>query len=248
MFKGIVIFDVDGVVRDVSQSYRRAIADTVEHYTKGEYRPTIGEIDSLKAEGIWNNDWKAARELIQRWDEEIPVDFQEMVAFFQHKYRGANFDGYINDEPLLITKAYFEGLSAKGIGWGFFSGAMRGSAEHVLVNRLGLDNPIIVAMEDAPEKPDPTGLFQAIAKLEPTEGDLTPVAYVGDTAADMRTVTNAADQEPIRQWRAIGVIPPHAQTGDDKEYMYASNLQDVGADIVLPGIQELIPEVLLALF
>lgn len=42
--------------------------------------------------------------------------------------------------------------------------------------------------------------------------------------------------------------PPHAQTGDDKEYMYASNLQDVGANIVLPGVQELLPEVLLQLF
>lgn len=248
MFKGIVIFDIDGVVRDVSQSYRRAIADTVEHYTKGEYRPTIGEIDSLKAEGIWNNDWKAARELINRWDEAITLDFKELVTFFQQKYRGANFDGYINDEPLLVSKDYFEQLTAKEIGWGFFSGAMRGSAEHVLKNRLGLENPIIIAMEDAPEKPDPTGLFAAIAQLESSAADLTPVAYVGDTAADMRTVTNAADQQPIRQWRAIGMIPPHAQTGDDKEYMYASNLQDVGADIVLPGVVELIPEILLALF
>lgn len=246
MAKGIVIFDIDGVVRDVSQSYRRAIADTVEHYTQGEYRPSNSDIDSLKAEAIWNNDWKASQELIRRWDETIPVDFKELVAFFQRKYRGNNFDGYINDEPLLVTKAYFEQLSAADFAWGFFSGAMRGSAEHVLKKRLGLENPILIAMEDAPEKPDPTGLLAAIAQLEPDQAFL-PVAYVGDTAADMRTITNAVTQQPQRRWRAIGVIPPHAQTGDDKEYMYASNLQDVGADIVLPGTKELLPEILATL-
>lgn len=246
-YKGIVIFDIDGVVRDVSHSYRRATADTVEHYTKGEYRPTMGEIDSLKAEGEWNNDWKASQELIKRWDDTIPVDFDELVAFFQRKYRGENFDGYITDEPLLITTEYLQSLTDKGFGWGFFSGAMRGSAEYVLMERLGLENPILVAMEDAPDKPDPTGLFKAIAALVEEEEELLPVAYVGDTAADMRVVVNAADQDPIRQWRAIGIIPPHAQTGDDKELLYASNLQDVGADIVLPGVMELTPEILLAL-
>ncbi|WP_099238179.1 TIGR01548 family HAD-type hydrolase [Synechococcus sp. BDU 130192] len=247
MAKGIVIFDIDGVIRDVSQSYRRAIADTVEHYTQGEYRPSNGEIDSLKAEAIWNNDWKASQELIRRWDETIPVNFKELVAFFQRKYRGHNFDGYINDEPLLVTKAYFESLTAADIAWGFFSGAMRGSAEHVLKGRLGLENPVLITMEDAPEKPDPKGLLAAISQLEAASAQ-TPVAYVGDTAADMRTITNAISQQPQRRWRAIGVIPPHAQTGDDKEYMYASNLQDVGANIVLPGVQELLPEVLLQLF
>lgn len=247
MYVGLVIFDIDGVVRDVSQSYRRAIADTVEHYTKGAYRPTMGDMDSLKAEGVWNNDWKVSQELIKRWDESIPVDYDELVAFFQLKYRGENFDGYITHEPLLLTPDYLAQLTAKNFGIGFFSGAMRGSAEYVLKKRLGLENPVLVAMEDAPEKPDPTGLFAAIAQLETSNADQLPVAYVGDTAADMRVITNAVEQEPFRQWRAIGIIPPHAQTGDDKEYIYTSNLQDVGADIVLPGVTELTPDILNAL-
>jgi len=57
----IVVFDIDGVVRDVSGSYRRALADTVEHYTGGEYRPTSEDIDRLKAEGTWNNDWEGSQ-------------------------------------------------------------------------------------------------------------------------------------------------------------------------------------------
>lgn len=244
MLKGLVIFDIDGVVRDVGKSYRRAIADTVAHYTKDAFHPTMGEIDSLKAEGVWNNDWKASQELIKRWDENIAVDYDELVDFFQGKYRGSNFDGYITAEPLLMTNAYLDALAAADFGVGFFSGAMRGSAEFVLKKRLGLVDPVLVAMEDAPEKPDPTGLFQAIAQLETAENTDLPVAYVGDTAADMRVIVNAAEQQPTRQWRAIGVIPPHARTGDDQEYMYASNLQDVGADLVLPSVLEITPTIL----
>ena len=37
----IVVFDIDGVVRDVGGSYRRAICDTVEKFTEGLYRPTM---------------------------------------------------------------------------------------------------------------------------------------------------------------------------------------------------------------
>jgi len=32
--------------------YRRALADTVEHFTAGVYRPTQTDIDQLKSEGI----------------------------------------------------------------------------------------------------------------------------------------------------------------------------------------------------
>ena len=117
----------------------------------------------------------------------------------------------------------------------------------VLEKRIGLDNPVLVAMEDAPDKPDPTGLFIAIAMLE-EKGQMLPVVYVGDTAADIRVIKNAIEKEPTRQWRSIGVIPPHARTGDDKESQYSSNLQNVGADIVLPGMSSVTPKLLATLF
>ena len=65
MKTAIVVFDIDGVIRDVGGSYRRAIADTVEQFTSS-YRPSITDIDDLKSEGIWNNDWDASLELIRR--------------------------------------------------------------------------------------------------------------------------------------------------------------------------------------
>lgn len=93
----IAIFDIDGVVRDVAGSYRRAIADTVEHFTQNQYRPTPDDIDTLKTEGCWNNDWEASRELIQRFFQtqgqaiHPPVEFQTLIDFFNLNIAGRTF-------------------------------------------------------------------------------------------------------------------------------------------------------------
>jgi HAD superfamily phosphatase len=235
--KAIVVFDIDGVVRDVAGSYRRAISDTVEHFTQGQFRPTPAEIDDLKAEGCWNNDWEASQELIARFAKEqrnaetLP-DFQAIVDFFQAQYRGEDFSGYIQNEPLLMSQTYLEGLTQGGVLWGFFSGATRGSAGYVLEQRLGLEHPVLVAMEDAPGKPDPTGLFQAIALLSeryPFAGDLTvslnfPIFYVGDTVADMQTVAQAKH-----------LYPMHVQ----ERLPYTQLLERAGAIAVLDCVEQL---------
>jgi HAD superfamily phosphatase len=242
----IAIFDIDGVVRDVAGSYRRALADTVEHYTNSAYRPSQEDIDSLKSEGIWNNDWEASQELVYRYFEargqqrgQLDVDYNTLVAFFQSRYRGTNWDGYICSEPLLLQPSYLESLTAAGIGWGFFSGATRGSATYVLEKRLGLQSPVLVAMEDAPGKPDPTGLLATVRLLE--SQDATPVIYVGDTVADMYTVEKAKLQAPNRPWIGVGILPPHVQETSARQEAYAASLQKAGAAVVLGNVQQLTP-------
>jgi HAD superfamily phosphatase len=245
----IVIFDIDGVVRDVSGSYRRALADTVEHYTGGAYRPTSEDIDQLKSEGTWNNDWEGSRELIYRYFEtqgttrdEIRLDYEALVAFFQSRYRGANphhWDGYITTEPLLLRSNYLKQLTQSGITWGFFSGATRGSAEYILQTRLGLNNPPLIAMEDAPGKPDPTGLFKIVEQVASKDNAL--VLYVGDTVADMYTVEKASSQQPQRRWLGVGILPPHVQGNPERQAAYTANLMQAGASIVLPNVEQLTP-------
>ena len=246
----MVIFDIDGVVRDVAQSYRRAIADTVEYFTQGLFRPSMADIDQLKAEGIWNNDWKASEELILRFFEtqgqersKFGNPYNEIVDYFQGKYRGDNFSGYIKDEPLLMSGAYLESLSEHQIAWGFFSGATQGSANFVLRQRLSIESPILVAMEDAPSKPDPKGLFQSIEKILspiPPQGsnhEQIPVFYVGDTVADMKTAQNAAQQDTQRDYFGVGVIPPHAWGNQT----YGEQLRSQGAVEVFNCVEELTP-------
>lgn len=245
--KAIVVFDIDGVIRDVGGSYRRAIADTVEHFTANAYRPTSLDIDQLKSEGVWNNDWEASQELIYRYfqtqaipREQLQLDYNTIVAFFQSRYRGPNPDnwtGYICDEPLLLQSSYFDQLTSAGIGWGFFSGATRASANYILQKRLGLKSPILVAMEDAPSKPDPTGLFATIHLLGVDK--LQPVIYVGDTVADMYTVEKARIIEPNRTWIGVGILPPHVQETVARREAYAETLREAGAAIVLSNVQEL---------
>jgi HAD superfamily phosphatase len=246
----VVIFDIDGVIRDVGGSYRLALADTVERFTDGAFRPSQAEIDALKTEGVWNNDWEASRELIYRYFEaqgqpraNVDLDYQAIVAFFQSRYRGPDpnhWTGYICQEPLLVQASYLEQLTQAQIAWGFFSGATRGSASYILEKRLGLKAPVLVAMEDAPGKPDPTGLLLAVQQLEQRDGiKATHVIYVGDTVADLQTVQRAKQQYPDRQWIGVGVLPPHAQQSKDYAQTYTSNLKRVEAKIVLSNVEQL---------
>ncbi|NJL11082.1 MAG: TIGR01548 family HAD-type hydrolase [Calothrix sp. SM1_7_51] len=249
MTNAIVVFDIDGVVRDVSNSYRRAIADTVEHFTGLQYRPTLAHIDNLKSEGSWNNDWEASQELIYRYlenlgqpREEVQLNYDNIIAFFQSRYRGSdsqNFNGYICDEPLLLQPSYLDVLTKAGITWGFFSGATRGSAAFLLEGRLGLKSPVLVAMEDSPGKPDPTGLFTAVNQL--SDNQMLPAMYVGDTVADMYTVEKARSQEPNRRWIAVGVLPPHVQKTAERQDAYTQTLLAAGAAVVLHKVTELTP-------
>jgi HAD superfamily phosphatase len=242
----LAVFDIDGVVRDVSASYRRALADTVEQFTRGAFRPSMDEIDRLKGEGRWNNDWEASQELVYRHFEgqgqprqQLDLDYDDLVAFFQQRYRGSNWDGYILNEPLLMSAAYLDSLTHGGVGWGFFSGATRGSATFVLEKRLGLTSPVLIAMEDAPGKPDPTGLLVTVAKLAP-DPEPAKIFYVGDTVADMQTVHRAQAQNPTHTWIGIGVLPPHVT---DRP-AYQAQLTQAGATVVFANVEELTPAVM----
>ncbi|MGD1703264.1 TIGR01548 family HAD-type hydrolase [Dapis sp. BLCC M229] len=251
MNKAILVFDIDGVIRDVGGSYRRAIADTVEYCTSGAFTPTLADIDQLKSEGVWNNDWEASRELVYRHfegqaqkREDVALDYQKLVAFFQSRYRGLdedNWNGYICSEPLLVSSGYFEELMAAGFSWGFFSGAMRAEVAYVLEGKLELSFPVVVAMEDAPGKPDPTGLFEVVEQLEKQDGlaENLPVIYVGDTVGDIYTVENARKQVPSRSWVGVGVLPPHVQESEERQNVYTAKLLEAGAKVVLDNIEEL---------
>lgn len=260
----IAVFDIDGVLRDVGNSYRRALADTVEAFTGGQYRPTPEDIDRLKGEGRWNNDWEGSQELVYRYFEgqgqsrdTVALYYDQIVDFFQRRYRGPNpndpdqWTGYIIQEPLLVEKAYFEALTRDRILWAFFSGATRGSAHFVLERRLGLADPVLVAMEDAPGKPDPTGLLAVVDTLT-QQGQLPanlPVIYAGDTVADMQTIVQARGQgksparpggDVQRPWIGVGVLPPHVVAADQAyRQAYGVALEEAGASRVIPQVTAL---------
>jgi HAD superfamily phosphatase len=262
----ILLFDIDGVLRDVSGSYRRAIQATVRHYSGWTPDPAV--IDALKGEGLWNNDWEASLELLRRHhqatasparadgepaaaagqDRLNPLPpLEELATVFSGFYFGGDpwgppalWRGFIRDEEPLVEPAFFEALSAAGLAWGFVSGAEGPSARFLLEERLGLVDPPLVAMEDAPQKPDPTGLLALAERLAARwtlslGPEAPPVVYVGDTVADIETVHRARRQRPDQRFLALAVAPPHLHGPErsERRRAYEDRLRSAGADHLL---------------
>ena len=250
---GLILFDIDGVIRDVGSSYRLAVQKTVAHFCKWE--PAQIDIDNLKNEGIWNNDWDLSLELIKRYRNQndlniIPPSRDEIINLFEKLYFGHksteandNWTGFINNEKLLVDKEFFETLSKNGIKWGFVSGAEPESANFILNNRLKLNNPPLVAMNDAPDKPNPEGFLYLANKLADKKFGINapPIAYVGDTIADVKTIVNARQQITNQRFISIVIAPPHLHSKSvlTRRIEYETKLLNAGADFVLKNITDL---------
>jgi len=252
--KGFLLFDIDGVLRDVSSSYRLAIQETVDHFS--QWRPTLENIDALKAEGCWNNDWKASQELINRYQKQqgvfkVTPTLKEIEKIFSNFYFGGDpngniqkWQGFIKNEPLLVNKDFFKELAQQGYLLGFVSGAEPPSARFVLENRLGLINPPLIAMGDAPDKPDPTGLLKLAKKLvgRPLGLGVPPIAYLGDTVADVLTIQQARKQIPNQDFLSLAVAPPHLHKHEHRisRLKYENTLRNSGAEIILKNTSDLL--------
>ncbi|WP_416233353.1 TIGR01548 family HAD-type hydrolase [Cyanobium gracile] len=231
------------MIRDVGGSYRRAIIETVRHFSG--WAPEPASIDALKAEGCWNNDWQASMELLRRRGSHPLPTWDVLVQVFSGYYFGGDpegdpglWRGFIGREPLLVDGTFFAALSDRGIAWGFVSGAEPPSARFVLEQRLGLVAPPLIAMGQAPDKPDPTGLLRlALALAGPLGPEAPPVAYLGDTVADVLTVQRARQQQPSQRFLSLAVAPPHLQQpGREAERCrYEDQLLAAGADAVIPS-------------
>ena len=250
---GLILFDIDGVIRSVENSYRLSLRKTV--YKFSGWEPSYIDIDNAKNEGIWNNDWDLSLELIKRCIKKENLNLkipprEEIVKCFEEFYFGGDpnkdskyWSGFIKNEELLVDKKFFDLLDKNGIIWGFVSGAESASAKFVLEKRLGLKSPPLISMGDAPEKPDPTGFINLSKKLlgDKLGSSNISIAYVGDTIADINTVINARKVIPSQKFISIGIAPPHLHSKSrfKERNSYEKNLQDAGADLILDSINEI---------
>ena len=250
---GLILFDIDGVIRSVENSYRLSLKKTVYKFTGWE--PSYIDIDNAKNEGIWNNDWDLSLEFIKRFKKkgdfniEIPTR-EDIVKCFEEFYFGGDpnedskyWSGLITNEELLVDKKFFDLLESNGIIWGFVSGAESASAKFVLEKRLGLKSPPLISMGDAPDKPDPKGFIKLSKKLlgDKLGASNIPIGYVGDTIADINTVMNAKKEIPSQKFISIGIAPPHLHSKSrlKERNAYEKNLQKAGAELILNSIYDL---------
>ena len=216
-----ILFDLDGVLVDVSRSYRRAIAETVGHFTGSP--PDAGQIQAYKDRGGFNDDWHLSHRMIADAGHEVPL--AEVVAAFQERYRGEDFDGYIASEPAMARTSMLTALRDAYGPLGMVTGRPEAEARFTL-DRFGWTRLFgsVVAMEqqDGKGKPDPYGLVLCLQELGRSADG---AAYVGDTGDDQRAAL-AAGCFPI------GVVPPGL------DYLrHADTLARAGAAVVLstPG-------------
>ena len=175
--KDLIIFDMDGVLVDVSESYRAAIQATVKLFTG--YEPTREEIQDWKNKGGWNDDWRLSHRLIQ--ERGVAVEYDDVVDRFQQLFLGNGSDGLILRELWVAHNELFPSL-AKRHRLAIFTGRLRAEA-HLTLDRFlpGVFDPIVGADDVTNLKPDPEGLHKICRSV--AHGKCW---YVGDTVDDAR--------------------------------------------------------------
>lgn len=226
----VVLFDMDGVLVDVSNSYRRAISETATHFLGREI--TLNAVNRYKNIGGYNDDWECTAAMLN--DAGVKVPFDRIVREFQRRYRGDDWDGLIANEPALVEEDLLETLRAEGYILGIVTGRPREEADWT-IEKFGWGPyfPLVVAKEqqDGRTKPDPFPIRKAMTMLE-AAGQTIPndqVVYVGDSVDDMEAA-GAADVGPV------GVVPPYDEVDYDE---HAGRLREAGAAHILEEVNKL---------
>jgi len=234
-----LFFDMDGVMVDVSRSYRRAIEETVSHFTGREIES--GTIQRYKNLGGFNDDWKLTHAIVS--DAGIQVSFGRVVEEFQKRYRGENWDGFIAEEEPLIRIRTLEELSEENRVLGIVTGRPDAEAKWT-IERFGWKRyfPLLIPKEkqEGREKPDAYPLLHALAILDAAGRKMEPEvsAYVGDTVDDIKAARTAG------MW-AIGVVPPYLNKEEHAKLLLSVGAHHVIADPntlpqVLQNFEELV--------
>src|SRR5208282_2456702 len=96
----IIIFDVDGVLVDVRQSFHRTVVETVRHFTGKRITPA--EIHRWKNRGGFNDDWTLSTALVQSLG--FKNSYDEVKQKFQEIYWGDGISGNVRRERWLLPK------------------------------------------------------------------------------------------------------------------------------------------------
>ena len=182
--KPILVFDMDGVLVDVTESYRETIARTVEHFTGRSL--SNDQIQEYKNQGGWNDDWQLSHHIVTRSGCDVPFD--QVKRHFQRLFLGNGTDGLILREQWVARPGVLEELNRR-LDFALFTGRPREEAE-ITLRRFapGLVFDPIVGMYDIENhKPAPDGLLQ----IRIVHGDCK-VFYVGDSIDDARAARAAS--------------------------------------------------------
>jgi histidinol-phosphate aminotransferase len=187
-----IMFDMDGVLVDVRESYRGAIKKAVKGFAGLEVTDT--QISKLKAIPGFNNDWDLSYALAKGINEpekveRSSVEYERIKEIFQREYLGINGEGGLREkESPLISKEALLALSKK-YKLGIVTSRPREEAIWAMEGMFaGVFEPnFLVAQEDCEkEKPSPEPLLECMRRM-----DAKKSLYVGDSASDLAAAKEA---------------------------------------------------------
>jgi HAD superfamily hydrolase (TIGR01548 family) len=234
-----LLLDMDGVMAEVSGSYRAAIVATCHHY--GATSITYGTIADWKARGGCNNDWVLSLDLIKTDPNGAKdITLAEVTGTFEDFYQGtATTKGLWELETLIPTLETMQQLRKRTTGMAVVTGRPRADCSKFLKHfNLEAFFDACVCMEDGPAKPNPFPVLRACELLGVTPS--TSVIMVGDTPDDIRAAVAAG-------CTGVGVALPEAveacraQGKSHDETQLALAMKACGAVVVLePGYAKLV--------
>jgi HAD superfamily phosphatase len=179
----IIVFDMDGVLAEVTESYREAIVQTVDHFTGQKIERDL--IQDYKNKGGWNNDWALSQKIAADLGVEVP--YGQVVDYFNEIFIGKNGDGLIQRESWFPREGLLERLRER-FGLAIFTGRLQYEAD-ITLKRFAPSltfEPLLCAEHVANSKPAPDGLL-TIQRMKPGR----KLWYVGDTVDDARSARAA---------------------------------------------------------
>lgn len=214
----IVIFDVDGVLIDVSRSYHYSIKDTVDFFSKKDHN--IEDLLDIKLSFGINNDWDASLAGIlyalsnkdlqtfknifkpystrledfyrfaKEYDIKLP-DYKELVEYFENKYRQ-----HRDKESLIIPHEILAAVREKSDVMGVITGRPFLDLDYTFkLFDLYKYFDLIITEDDIPQphlrKPSSYPMKLFFKKFEYKN----PTYYIGDTLADYLMVYNYNKEE-----------------------------------------------------
>lgn len=193
-----ILFDIDGVLADVSTSYRSCIIQTAERFGR---IITNEDIEGCKGAGNANNDWIVTQRLLAQRGVERSLD--DIKTVFEDLYWGTSTrDGLFLTESFIGNRDRLVALSKR-----FLLGAVTGRPRRDALEFLERFNILnvfsaVVTMEDGPAKPDPQPVERALNTMGQSRAWM-----LGDTRDDVEAARSASVLP-------IGVLAPQNSSPD----------------------------------